>query len=231
MMSKRCLWMLLLAISIGHNGVYAAKCSIKTKKMSADDATRKNGKKSVAQSSISAQECALRQALDKLWTDHVVWTRQVIVSSVAGLADADAATKRLMKNQEDLGNAIVPYYGAEAGAGLTKLLKEHIMFASDMVKAGIAGNKAALKVADKNARQNATDLAVFLNKANPASWPKHDLEMMFNEHLDLLVNELNFRLEEQWQNDVTNYDKVVAQALDMAKSLSDGIVKQFPSKF
>ena len=35
----------------------------------------------------------------KLWEDHIVWTRQFIVSSVADLPDANTAAGRLLANQ------------------------------------------------------------------------------------------------------------------------------------
>ncbi len=44
-----------------------------------------------------------------------IWTRQYIVAAVAGTPDAEAAAGRLLRNQEDIGNAIVPLYGAEPG--------------------------------------------------------------------------------------------------------------------
>src|SRR6187455_2224729 len=75
----------------------------------------------------------VRLALRKLWSDHVIWTRQYIVAAVAGTPDADAAAGRLLKNQEEIGAAIAGYYGDAAGEALTGLLKEHIMIAVDLV--------------------------------------------------------------------------------------------------
>ena len=66
---------------------------------------------------------ALKQDMRKLWTDHVVWTRDYIVAAIGDQPDAQAAANRLMKNQEDIGNAIAIYYGAPAGQDLTILLK------------------------------------------------------------------------------------------------------------
>src|SRR5256886_11648472 len=74
---------------------------------------------------------ALSDALRRLWADHVIWTRQYIVAAVAGTPDAEAAAGRLLRNQEDIGNAIVPLYGEEAGAELTRLLKDHILIRSE----------------------------------------------------------------------------------------------------
>ena len=59
---------------------------------------------------------SLNAAMRRLWADHVIWTRQYVVAAVGGNPDADAAAARLLKNQEDIGNAVVPFYGEDAGA-------------------------------------------------------------------------------------------------------------------
>src|SRR5438034_9420240 len=77
----------------------------------------------------------LKQDMRKLWTDHVVWTRDYIIAATEKQPDAPSALNRLMKNQEDLGNAVAKYYGDAAGRQLTTLLKDHIAIAGDIVKA------------------------------------------------------------------------------------------------
>ena len=83
---------------------------------------------------------SLKTNLRKLWADHVIWTREYLVAAIAATQDAQAAG-RLLKNQEHLGNAIVPYYGQAAGNGLTDLLKQHIMIAVDLIAAAKAGQQ------------------------------------------------------------------------------------------
>jgi len=56
-----------------------------------------------------------RDAMDKLWDDHVTWTRLCIVSAAANLPDKDPTAQRLLQNQADIGNAIKPVYGDAAG--------------------------------------------------------------------------------------------------------------------
>src|SRR5688572_11942105 len=73
-----------------------------------------------------------RNAMRKLWEDHITWTRLYIVSAAASLPDKDATAQRLLRNQEDIGNAIKPYYGAAAGNQLTALLKDHILGAVEL---------------------------------------------------------------------------------------------------
>ena len=165
----------------------------------------------------------------KLWSDHVFWTRLYIVDAAAGLPSADATSKRLLKNQEDIGNAIVPYYGTAAGAKLTDLLKQHILIAVDVVAAAKAGDNAKLTDANRRWHDNAADLATFLSGANP-NWPKQTLLSMLNEHLALTTQEATARLQQRWDDDIAAFDKVFMQAMMMADALSDGIAKQFPGK-
>ncbi|MDQ6633594.1 MAG: hypothetical protein M3Z10_02435 [Gemmatimonadota bacterium] len=63
-------------------------------------------------------------AMRKLWADHVTWTRLFIVSAAAGLPDTDATTQRLLRNQDDIGNAYAEYYGKDAGSKLTTAAEE-----------------------------------------------------------------------------------------------------------
>lgn len=179
---------------------------------------------------VSPRSVELQTAMRKLWADHVIWTRQYIVSTVLNDPSAQAASVRLLKNQEDIGKAVVPFYGAAAGAKLTDLLKQHILIAVDLVSAAKAGNAAKQADADKRWHQNAADIATFLSGANP-NWPRQTLLDMLNRHLALTTQEAVNRLQKKWNDDVSNFDAIFSQSMTMADALSAGIIKQFPAKF
>ena len=172
----------------------------------------------------------LKHDMRKLWTDHVVWTREYIIAAVGDQPDAQAAANRLMKNQDDIGNAVAKYYGGPAGQQLTTLLKEHITIAVDVIKAAKASDNAALKQADAKWQQNATQIAEFLSKANP-HWPRATLVDMMKMHLSTTTEEVTARLAKKWDDDVRAFDAVYDHILKMSDALAEGIVKQFPEKF
>lgn len=180
--------------------------------------------------SPSPASATLHDAMRKLWSDHVVWTRLYIISAVAGDASAPTASARLLRNQEDIGNAIVPYYGAAAGTQLTNLLKQHILIAVDLVTAAKAGDQAKVADADRRWHANANDIATFLSGANP-NWPKATVLAMLNQHLALTTQEATARIQGRWADDASAFDSIFNQILNMADALSDGIVKQFPNRF
>src|SRR5688500_4417898 len=112
-----------------------------------------------------------QQTVRKLWEDHVTWTRVYIIAALADLPEADAAAQRLLQNQTDIGNAVKPFYGDEAGEQLTALLKDHILIAADLLAAAKAGDTAKFEDANKRWYKNADEIAAFLNSANPDNWP------------------------------------------------------------
>jgi hypothetical protein len=179
----------------------------------------------------TAKVVALHEAMDRLWTDHVAWTRNVIVDFAANAPGLKPDLARLLRNQVEIGNAIKPFYGAAAGAQLTRLLHAHIMEAVPVLDAAKAGDKPRLARALKAWYANAQQIAVFLSKANPDNWPLSATSSMMKTHLQLTTAEAVAHLNGRWNADIAAYDRVRAEILMMAHTLANGIVEQFPAKF
>ena len=182
-------------------------------------------------SMLSAKSVALHTDMRKLWEDHVTWTRLAIISLESGTPDTDATVARLLRNQTDIGNAVKPFYGTAAGNELTRQLRAHIMIAADLVLAAKAGDKAKLTDAQARWNTNADQIATVLNSVNPRYWPLATMKAEMHMHLKLTTEEAVDRLQGKWAADVAAYDKVHNHILHMSDMLSDGIVKQFPSRF
>lgn len=183
------------------------------------------------ENAMSPQEAALRVTMRKLWEDHITWTRMYIVSAAAGLPDADATAARLLQNQTDIGDAIKPYYGEEAGNKLTALLKDHILGAVEVLSAAKAGDTAGFDAANRKWYANGDEIATFLSSANPQNWPLDTMKQAMKMHLDLTLAEAGAHLKNDSVASIQEYDRVHDHILGMADVLSGGIVAQFPAKF
>jgi len=186
-------------------------------------------KKAVAGTAPTMSATDLRNGMRKLWTEHVVYTRMFIISALAGLPDLPTVTQRLLRNQDDIGNAIKPIYGEEAGKKLSALLRDHILIAADIVKAAKANDTKAVEAGQKKWRANSDDISAFLAAAN-AIWKKPMLTEMLYKHLDLTTNEVVARIKADWPADIVAYDTGYDHMLMFADMLSDGIIKQNPKK-
>jgi hypothetical protein len=179
----------------------------------------------------TAKQAKFQDAMRKLWEDHITWTRLAIVSFAHDLPDLPATQARLLRNQEDIGNAIKPYYGRAAGNQLTALLKEHIVGAVALLKAAKSGDQALIKQRTDEWYANGDEISDFLHEANPRNWSRKAMRRMMKGHLDKTISEAVNRLTGKYAADVRDYDRIHRHILMMADTLSKGIVKQFPRRF
>jgi hypothetical protein len=195
------------------------------------DALAHGDKSHEAKAAISKKELVLRQGMDKLWEDHVTWTRLAVISLTTDSPDTQATVGRLLQNQTHIGNAIKPFYGKAAGNQLTALLREHILIAADLIAVARKGDQEGIASEQARWTANADEIATLLSKANPRSWKPGPMKAMMRDHLRLTTNEVVARLQKNWAADVRAYDQIHVQILHMSDMLSDGLVKQFPSRF
>jgi len=256
---------------------------------------------------------AFQNTMRELWTDHIVYTRGFIVSATAGAGDTAVALERLLRNQDEIGDAIKPYYGEAAGAQLATLLRSHIQLAGKALVAAKGSqhamttsasvttttsmqsdttqiksnsqyptatgrgtdttrartttqtpmttarvgdttkvrtsdstnmqvnnwNTAQAQMADSQSltaaiaalRANADSIATFLSTANARNWSRSTLQGGLQMHINLLLQEVTAHIKGDWQGSVAAFDASLDQANQMADMLSEGIIKQFPSRF
>ncbi len=174
---------------------------------------------------------AFRADMRKLWEDHITWTRLAIISLEGGTPDTDATVGRLLQNQDDIGDAVKPFYGEAAGEALSRELRQHILIAADVIAAAKAGDSAALADAQARWVANADGIAALLHGVNPRHWPLATLRAEMHMHLDLTTQEAVAHLQGDWTADVAAYDRVHLHILHMSDFLADGIVAQFPGRF
>ncbi|MEV5116363.1 glycosyltransferase [Peribacillus frigoritolerans] len=180
---------------------------------------------------ISQSEVNFENEFRRLWIDHVLWTSNYITSATtAGAEDQTQVLARLLKNQEDIGNAVKPVYGEKAGNKLTDLLKEHIVIAGKIVDAAKSGNDALVKQLNKEWYRNADEIAAFLSGANP-HLKNEDLKNLLYMHLKLVTNDLSASLSKDWNARIAAIDEGVTHIILMADTITSGVIKQFPDKF
>lgn len=174
---------------------------------------------------------SLNSAMRELWADHMQYTYATVDAFFNNPPAVQSNLTRLLKNQEDIGAAIVPYYGQAAGDTLTSLLKTHINLAVPVLQAAKDNNQPALDQAISNWHTNAKDIANFLTSANPNNWPKADMEMSMMHHIDETVTYSVSLLQQNYTQAIIDYDHAFAHMMDVADLLAKGIALQFPGRF
>jgi malate synthase len=176
------------------------------------------------------EQTALRVAMRSLWAQHMEWTYATVVAFASDSPALQATLTRLLRNQNDIGGAVTPYYGTEAGKKLTDLLRTHIEEAVPVLTAAKAGDKAGLTTAVDAWYANAREIADFLASANP-NWKKGEMRQMMKTHITQTIGYASDVLGGNYASAIDNYDHAEAHMLEMADMLTAGLVEQFPDKF
>ena len=181
-------------------------------------------------------QCISQAAVDlmrdnrSLWEEHVAWTRMAIISLTFKLPDVDFVIARLLQNATDMGEMIRPLYGDLAANTYATLIKEHLLFAADLVKAALAGDQHAAMTAEQKWYANADEIAVFLNSINPFLTVE-EVRAMFYRHLELTKQEAVSMINKDYQKDIEVYNEIEKQAREMADMISEAMIKLYPNKF
>lgn len=191
--------------------------------------TKKKGS-SKSKHCITKSQLALISAMRKLWMEHAFWTKNAIDSILAGSDDTGVVVDRLLRNQDDIGNLIKPYYGIAAGNQLATLLRSHINIAGELVQAVKAGDQTNIERLNQMWYANADQIVAFLSKANP-ELSEAELKTMFYKHLQQVTDIVMARASGNWAKEVMVYDAGENHLIHIADYLAQGIIKQFPARF
>jgi len=164
------------------------------------------------------------------WSQHVYWTRMLIISIAQRLPDLDAVTTRLMQNPNDIAGIFAGYYTPDITKTIADLLTEHLQIAAQLVVALRDGNHAVANALTRAWYINADKMAHAFSSINPYYEHQAMQEMLYS-HLSLTTQEVAMRLAGNYSADIKAFDAVEAEALSMADTFSSGIEMQFPQRF
>ena len=185
---------------------------------------------SIGEGNISQKKLDLREKMRKILSDHIMSARAYSAAVIDSHPSASTIANRLMENEEDIGALFSDYYGMETGRQLTDLLKEHIRIEDQFVQAFKVNNQANITAAKNKWEANKKALVNLLVGAN-SNWSQAELASALEEHMTLLGETAQARINKQWQKEIENVDKTYGQILTVGDVIVDGIVKQFPDKF
>lgn len=171
------------------------------------------------------------RAMRDLWYAHMYWTLITVDAYYNDPKGVGAKLDRLLQNQKDIGNAIVPFYGQAAGDQLAKLLTEHIQLAVPVLKAAKDNDKEALDKAVKDWYGNAKEVGSFLAAANPKNWTAKETQGALEMHITHTIAYSVSILKGDYTQSFGGFEEALHHMVHLADILTEGIVKQFPQKF
>jgi len=177
-----------------------------------------------------AKQMSLVNDMRRKWSQHVYWTRMLLISIAHRLNDLDAVTSRLMQNPNDIAGIFAKYYAPDVAKTIAALLTEHLQIGKDLIIALRDGDHAQADALTHQWYVNADKMADAFSSINPYYEQQAMREMLYS-HLKLTTQEVAMRLAGNYSADIKAFDTVEAEALSMADTFSSGIRMQFPHMF
>lgn len=164
------------------------------------------------------------------WSQHVYWTRMLLISIAERLKDVDAVTARLMRNPNDIAGIFADYYSTDVAGTISQLLSEHLQIGAALITALRDGMTAQADALDHQWYVNADKMSNAFGAINPY-YKQEEMREMLYRHLDLTKQEVAMRLAGNYPADISAFDAVETEALMMADAFSSGLIRQFPQMF
>lgn len=172
---------------------------------------------------------AFKNNVTHIWSDSVNYTKDAIVSAFESGADLPAITARLTKNQEDIANVLVPYYGQTVALQLAAILKAHEGIVTRAINAAKAGTDlTALQPEWHNSNQ---DIANFLNGLDPVNWSAIATLVGIDSVMIHTLAEINAKVTKNPTAFIQEFDANRNVTNQIADYYANGIVTKFPDHF
>ena len=160
-----------------------------------------------------------------LWTDHLIWIRQFLISLMFRLKDLSYVTIRTLQNSIDFSAQLTPFYGLENAKLYETLLTERVLLLAELASTIKFGGDISMQLLKMQV--NADDTATLFASLNPywekAKWQ----EMLYSQYL-LEVQLIKEIYDDKFSTSISTYDQIYQNALKMAAYMIDGITAQFP---
>ena len=179
---------------------------------------------------ISMNQVQLIKQMNLVWEQHIMWTRMLLISIAENLKDLEATQTRLLRNPKDIADVFRRFYGIAVANRIQQLITEYLVIGKELIVALKNKNQEEATKLNTKWYQNADEMAEAFSSINPF-YPKEEIRNMLYEHLRLTTNEVNYRLQGNYAEDINSYDMVQKEILKMSQFFVNGIVKQFPNLF
>jgi hypothetical protein len=173
----------------------------------------------------------MKKAYRDLWLGHIYWVQHAVLNNAtSSLAERNAVKKEVDANTKQIAGMLTPFYGEARSQKFLNLLDSNIGAVREYSEATVAGNTSQQDAALARLASNADNFGTFFSGINPylAESTVRGLIAAHGAHHVLQINQYQKKdyahLDETWK-------MMREHVYVIADTLTEALVKQFPSKF
>jgi hypothetical protein len=163
----------------------------------------------------NAKRRAFNENLIKLWVQHLIYTRLVVMAFLSGSPELTDLSNRLMQNQKDIGQLMGTVFGKNVGDAITNVLTKHIQITVQVLTAVKSNDKINQDTTIKAFYQNADDIGKYLDQLYRTNIFRQHLKM----HIQLLIQNVVDYANKDYAADIKSFDNYVNAGVKMASDM------------
>jgi len=156
----------------------------------------------------------------RAWSQHVWWTREVIIGIAQGLPSTQSSVTKLLTNPATMMDVFDGHINHESKVRLQALFTTHLKMGGDIVTASKSGDMAKAQQLTQQWYANADDIAREFAKVG---YSEEMVRQMMYDHLKMTLMEASLYLQGRYDESIAEFDKIQAEAEKMADYFSRGI--------
>ena len=145
------------------------------------------------------------------------------------MPNTKAISDRLYQIPVQIGNLLQLVFGQQAAEHFINLLSTHIIQMETAIMAQKNGNVQAVNDSVNNLRQNASEIAVFLEQINPFWLPPQWENLLFN-YINMTFEQSTATLSGDYVKDIQVFDRIQYQTQLIGDYMANGIIQYFTVK-
>jgi hypothetical protein len=157
--------------------------------------------------------------IENLWTERLVWVRQLILSIMLSLRDLNFVAERVQRNTAEFGQILGSVYGLEAGQKFEYLFNKYILILSEIVPTIKSGQNTDILM--QQWLSVAEEIAEFLSQLNPY-WDKSEIEALIRNQIQLEFDFASDLKKEKFEQGIANFDPAYDNARKAGQLMIDG---------
>ncbi|HVI41060.1 MAG TPA: hypothetical protein VM577_10390 [Anaerovoracaceae bacterium] len=175
---------------------------------------------------ITSEQLGLISNLRQLWMQMAIWSRSLIVSTAANLADIQMITDRLEYLPEAFSGVLNQYFEPHEADHFGELLEEHISTVAALIDAEKNNDDRLVNQETVNLYSNANQIAAYLVSIN-SYWSEAEWRDLLNDYIEMLLADLVARLGGDYAKEIDIFDDLQTQAIKIADYMAQGMMQKF----
>lgn len=225
---KRTTWLIIMLLVAAIIIIYFIK---RRKNQNHESSFRDMVREEALKNKLTEKELELNQYMRKLWADNTFWMRNYMISYMNNSSDLKDVTRRLLKNQDQIGRSFGLWYSDKVGQNVSKMLQTNLISYGNLLKEMSDKNANAAIGAEKKWDADTEKLVKYMSSLN-GEWDQSVLLEHFKKYNQMNITQAMNKFKRKHTEEIEAFDQAYQHAMyDLADYITNGIVKQHPDKF